>query len=531
MSLRIRLPAKLVGAGLMALCFTPVAGLADTSRANVVGVVPLGTVEAGGFNSRGDLLRASDGNLYLTTTAGGSRGYGAVMKVTPAGAASVLYSFEGTTGYSPYSGLMQASDGALYGTTYFGGARNLGTVYRVTLDGTFTLLASFDNRNDGGFFPYAGLTQLGDGDLYGTTMRGGPSDAGTVFRISLTGTVTPLHSFNGNDGRNPQGRLAVGPDGALYGTTLLGGPDDRGTIFRISPDGTLTTLFAFPRLGEFTEAGRATNETGSNPRSGLILGADGNFYGTAYQGGAHGYGTVFRITPSGSLTTLHSFAGPPFGGAGPLGGVAQLPDGSLVGTTEGGGAQGRGTTWRIDTAGNFTVLHSFSGLVNDGSVPYATLLPLDGNLYGVSYTDALSGPGSVFRIVLPDAGGTLPVTVTTTPDTIVLGASATLSWDSVGAVRCGVSEPSGVGGVTSGDVAVSGSQTVTPQSAGVFYYGISCTDAAEVVHNAYAALRVTAPEAQPVDGGGDGGGGAVSPALLALLAGALGFMVRQRRQA
>lgn len=514
-------------AALSALLGTSLAQ-AESANANLTGLLALGSVASAGVNVRGDLLLASDGNFYVAASAGGASSVGSILQITPAGTATIVHSLAGadTEGAAPYSGLIQASDGLLYGTTYLGGTKNLGAVYKVTTSGTYTNLFSFTNESQGGFFPYTGLMQLsGGGDLYGTTLRGGANDAGTLYKLTLAGALTTVYTFNGADGRNPEGRLVQGPDGALYGTTLIGGAADRGTIYRLTTAGVLTTLYSFPALGNFNTAGVATNATGANPRSGLTLGSDGNFYGTTYQGGSVGYGTVYRVTPTGSVTVLHNFAGAPGDGAYPLATVSQGPDGSLVGTTEKGGSGGHGVTWRIDPAGNYKVLHPFTSLSVDGNVSYATLLPLNGYYYGISFNDLTYAGGSLFRLELP-ASGSLPVTLSTSQDSIVLGAPVTLTWSSPTATAC-----TAAGAWADTTVATSGTLAVTPTAAGIYTYILSCVDGANVTRNAYAALTVTTPAAQPVDGGGTGGGGALGGAALALLGGALAFTVRQRRRA
>jgi uncharacterized repeat protein (TIGR03803 family) len=491
---------------------------AASAKANVSGLLALGTSSTVGTGIRADLILGTDGNFYAAASAGGDSSVGTIMRITPTGTATLVHSLAGpsTEGYLPYGALLQATDGFLYGTSYRGGSRDLGTAFKVGTDGTFTNLYSFDNASQGGFLPYGGLVQVG-ADLYGTTLRGGPSDAGTVFKLTTGGTLTVLASFDGSNGKNPEGRLALGPDGALYGTTLIGGANDRGVVFRISTSGTLTTLFSFPALTSFNAAGVATNIEGSNPRAGLTLGADGNFYGTAYQGGATGYGTVFRITPTGSLTVLRSFAGAPFEGAFPLSTVGHMPDGSLVGTTEKGGSTGAGTAWRIDPTGAFTTLHSFSGQVVDGAQPFASLFPLNGALYGATYTDSAAASGVFFKLDLP-TNGVLPVSLTSTPDTIALGASSTVAWTSSGAASC-----ASAGNFGDATVALTGSQTVTPTSAGIYNYVITCTDGAGVAHSASVPLVVNAAALEPIDAGGDGGGGSFPILGLALLAGTLGL--------
>lgn len=519
-----------------ALCFTlsSVLGTAApafgaSSRSNVTPLVQFVAQQTVGAGIRGDLIAATDGNIYAVASTGGEAGYGSVLRITPTGTATAIHSFAGssTEASQAYAGVIQANDGALYGTSYLGGANNLGTVYRVSLAGEYTNLFSFTNKSQGGFFPYTGLVQEpASGELFGTTLRGGTNDAGTVFKITTAGVLTSLASFDRVNGENPEGRLVLGPDGALYGTTLIGGDSNRGTIYKITTTGTLTRLFSFPALSAFGTTSVAVNDVGANPRAGLTLGADGNFYGTAYQGGQFGYGTVFKATPAGVVTVLHAFTGAPGDGAFPLSTVSQLPDGSLVGTTEQGGTFGAGTSWRIDPAGAYELLHSFSTLTIDGERPYATLTPTNGVLYGVSFADRISGVqatgGVLFREELP-VNGVLPVTIAASPESIQQGATTTLTWNSSGAATCAAS------GSWSDAIGTSGTLTVTPAQAGIANYQLSCTDGAGVVRVAAVSVTVATPEARPVDAGSDGSGGGAFPFLgFVLLGGSLAFSLARK---
>jgi len=274
------------------------------------------------------LVQGLDGNFYRTTRSGGASNQGAVFKMTPSGLMTTFHSFDGTDGAIPV-GLIQATDGNFYGATYSGGNQNpacypffdqrCGTAFRITPSGAFTTLHSFNGTD--GANPESRLIQATDGNFYGTTSMGGAYYRGTVFKITPEGTLTTLYSFDGTDGAYPVG-LIQATNGNFYGTTS-------GTVFKITPSGTLTKLHDFHPAD------------GVRPQE-LVQGTDGNFYGTTALGGANRYscslnscGTIFRITPSGTLTTLHSFDGND--GEGPWGALMQATNGTFYGTTGWGG--------------------------------------------------------------------------------------------------------------------------------------------------------------------------------------------------
>jgi len=330
-----------------------------------------------GLTPNAGLVQGTDGNFYGTTSAGGANGNGTVFRITPSGALMTLHSFSGIDGANPGAALVQGTDGNFYGTTQQGGANGIGTVFRSSPSGTLTSLHSFAWID--GEKPVAALVQGTDGNFYGATSAGGASDKGTVFRITPSGALTTLHSFVGSDGAYPWA-LVQGADGDFYGTTYLGGAGNPGgpgygTVFRIAPTGVLTTIHLF------------TFSDGLSPQAGLVQGTDGNFYGTTSWGGAggSGKGTVFKITPGGVLTTLYSFAGSD--GQEPMASLVQATDGNFYGTTAWGGAGGVGTVFEMTSTGETTRLYSFS----DGGLPQAALVQgTDGNLYGTA--------GVVFRL-------------------------------------------------------------------------------------------------------------------------------------
>lgn len=292
---------------------------------------------------QGGLVRGKNGNLYGTTSAGGTNFDGTVFELTPAGVLSILHSFDGTDGFSPVGALVQAKNGNFYGTTSNGGANGGGTVFEVTGEGTFTTLYSFcaqSNCSDGST-PFAGLVQATNGTFYGTTMEGG-NGFGTIFEITPAGKFTNLHSFSSSDGANPSAPLIQATNGTLYGTTSAGGTRDDGTIFKITANGKLATIYNFCVKTYCTD--------GALPLAGLIQASNGNFYGTTYGGGSNFRGTIFEITSTGKLTSLYSFCSLTdcADGEYPYAGLVQAAGGTFYGTTFQGGTDGLGTVFSLE---------------------------------------------------------------------------------------------------------------------------------------------------------------------------------------
>jgi uncharacterized repeat protein (TIGR03803 family) len=330
----------------------------------------------------------------------------AAVLLVPSGAAAqvqfdVMHSFAGgaSDGASPQAALIQGTDGNFYGTTVRGGLFDEGTVFRMTPAGSVAVLHTFGHPCPGcthGAGPEAELLQGIDGNFYGTTARGGTSGLGTVFRMTPDGTVTTLHSFlgvGGSDGASPVAGLFQTPDDNFYGTTPSGGTFNRGTVFRMTPAGSVTVLHSF--------AGGGTD--GSEPTAALIRGSDDAFYGTTSTGGnansIDGAGTVFRMTADGAVTILHAFVNG-FGSR-PLGALVQASDGNFYGTTQniGGVTAGAGgTIFRLTLAG-FTVMKS--GAFGGGQNPTDGLIQgNDGRLYGTAPAGSAFSNGSVFQLTL-----------------------------------------------------------------------------------------------------------------------------------
>jgi uncharacterized repeat protein (TIGR03803 family) len=260
-------------------------------------------------------------------------------------------------------------------------------VFQLTPSGVLNVLYSFTGGSDGAL-PFAGVIADAAGNLYGTTIDNGAGGQGTVFQLDPLGTLTVLYS---SDEGSPWAGLLADAAGNLYGTIDAG--DGPGTVFQLTPSGTLSVLYRF------------TGRDGAVPHGRLIADAAGNLYGTTHNGGAYiGYGTVFQLTPSGTLNVLHSFTGGS-DGAYPEAGVIADAAGNLYGTTYGGGAGGQGTVFQVDPSGTLTVLHSFTG-GSDGGHPVAGLLAdAAGNLYGTTAggasTKCAQGCGTVFELTAP----------------------------------------------------------------------------------------------------------------------------------
>jgi uncharacterized repeat protein (TIGR03803 family) len=375
-----------------------------------------------GYAPESSLVQGTDGNLYGTTGVGGANddcsfynattGCGTVFKITPGGTLTTLYSFCAqsgcTDGENPYGGLVLANNGDFYGTTGGGGAHGAGTVFKITSSGELTTVYNFCLQSgcSDGQDPTGTLVQATNGNFYGVTFFGGAHGQGAIFKLTPSGTLTTLYSFCAvsgcPDGQAPMG-LIQASNGDFYGTTSDGGANNDGTVFRITSSGTLTTLHSF----DYTD--------GKNPNTGMMQASNGDFYGTTFYGGAYnspyGYGTVFKMTASGTLTSLVSFDFA--NGIWPTAGLVQATDGNLYGETQEGGDIGVfGTIFKITpSTGALTTLYTFCELSDcaDGYGPLAApLQDTDGTFYGTTWLGGASstcsgcepggGYGTVFSL-------------------------------------------------------------------------------------------------------------------------------------
>jgi uncharacterized repeat protein (TIGR03803 family) len=337
----------------------------------------------------GGLIQATDGNFYGTTAFGGANGTGAVIKVTPAGQESVLYSFGVTgsgDGANPYAGVIQASDGNFYGTTLLGGVNNGGAVFQITPTGAESVLHSFGTGSDGSN-PPGNLIQASDGNLYGVTVKGGASGEGAVFEIALNGAESVLYSFGAApDGNEPVGSLLQASDGNFYGLTEVGGTNGAGTVVKVTPGGVESVLYSF---------GASSGDAQYPYFNSLIQASDGNMYGMTFQGGTNFDGAIFRITLAGAESVLYSFGSTSGDGINPTGSLLQATDGNLYGLTE-------TTVVKITLAGVESTVYSFGSAAEDGESALGSLFQAsDGSLYGLTAAGGTNGNGTVFRIQLP----------------------------------------------------------------------------------------------------------------------------------
>ncbi|HLI47146.1 MAG TPA: choice-of-anchor tandem repeat GloVer-containing protein [Chthonomonas sp.] len=356
------------------------------------------------------LVQDSRGVLYGTTSSGGTNGDGVVFKIDPhtANSYTVLHTFSGNDGAAPQTSLTLMGS-TLYGTTAGGTTSGAGEIFSINTDATnFQILYAFTGGIDGSD-PASPLLAGPNGVLYGTTYSGGYNGNGVIFQIDTNNNAfSVLYTFSAGqtngDGASPIGSLALDSAGRLYGTTSFGGTNGNGTAYLFDPN-----TGAFVPLHDF-----GGSNDGRDPFGGVLLGMDGNLYGTTRFGGLgdNNGGTVYSITvgfdENGNLVTneynLRYISGENNNGRFPFGGVIQGKDGMLYGTTYSGGRYGDGTVFKVSPDGsNFQVLHDFSG--TDGAFPAAGLcLGSDGALYGTTNMGGQFGKGVIFKIY-PDGSG------------------------------------------------------------------------------------------------------------------------------
>lgn len=361
------------------------------------------------------LVQALDGNFYGTIPSlnGSSYPNGGVFRLTPRGVFTTVASFMGSGGKDPEGALVLGTDGNLYGTAFSGGSYGVGTLFKVTTSGSVQLLHSFTGSDTA--CPQYALLQASDGFLYGVTATVNATNHATIFRANTSGAVTVLTNFSRSSSGTPNDGLAEGADGCFYGTTASGSASGSviGSIYKVTPGGSLRTLATFYDYSGFF---RMSNQ----PMCGLTAGPNGLLYGTLGHStlatGA-GNGSVFSITTNGVLTTIFTFQGT--NGSNPSVRLILGNDGAFYGQTASGGPHGVGTTFRITTTGQMTILADGVGnqfrLADSGAPPL--IQANDGNLYN---TAVVSSRPFAYRLVSPLA----------IMETGYAGGSLTLTWNS-----------------------------------------------------------------------------------------------------
>ena len=361
--------------------------------------------------STGPLIQGVDGSLY-SSGSGGVYGNGTIFKITPGAQLIVLYNFcaqsDCPDGAAPGQ-LVLGTDGNFYGAAAHGGSPNCeydcGTLFKLTPNGQFSILYEFSGPD--GCNPFGALVEALDGSFYGTTVGCGTNGGGTVFNVTRQGRLRTVYNFCAqpqcSDGDAPTSTLALGSDGNLYGITAWGGTGENcysflyfgcGTAFRVTPTGSLTTLYSFCSV-------QPSCADGYEPYSAPLLATNENLYGVTET-------TAYGLTPSGRLTTLYTFCSKLdcADGSYANGVLDEGTDKNLYGVTAQGGSSGScgsegcGTIFQITRTDSFAVLHSFDG--TDGAKPWGGLFEAtNGKFYGTATTSGAFGYGTLFSL---DAG-------------------------------------------------------------------------------------------------------------------------------
>ena len=339
------------------------------------------------------LLQQATAQTVLTglTSNGGPEGKGTAFNINTNGSGFVLTQGFADWGKAPLGGLLKGDDGKFYGMTSGGGTYGYGTIFSMTASGAVTMLKQFNYTTDGAY-PNGELTKGADGYLYGVTPSGGVNSYGTIFKISTSGSFSVIRSVSySTDGGHPNGHLVLASDGNFYGTTYSGGANGVGTIFKLTPKGVFTTIHSMNMAKD-----------GGNSYSSLTEGTDGNLYGMTYYGGTYNYGTIFKVTKAGALTVLRNLNAPTDGGYA-QGDLIQGNDGKFYGACYSGGTFGNGTIFKISTAGAFTVIKHLSSS-KDGGYPIGALIQnTDGNFYGMTRTGGANGGGTIYKVTTAGA--------------------------------------------------------------------------------------------------------------------------------
>jgi uncharacterized repeat protein (TIGR03803 family) len=431
------------------------------------------------------LLKASDGNFYGTTWAGGDFFLGSVFRLTPAGEYTTIYSFTGgSQGCNPNtdSSLVQAANGNFYGTTNNSGqAADSGVAFRLGTDGSYTVLHAFDNSTEGSS-DLGPLVAGKDGNLYGANNKGGQFNVGTLYKMTPAGAVTVLHHFGSSatDGALPSGSLILASDGNFYGTTLLAQSSiDYGTVFKLTAGGRYSVLVSNPSIGCYPEQ--------------IVDGKNGALYGvSACGGGPYSQGTVFRVTTKGRITVLHQM----LEGFDPVSPETLVlgDDGNLYGASPYLGTGNIGAIFRVSPSGQYSTIYNFEpGEALDGNgVIQAALTPDgSGHLYGSTEHGGSADEGSFFRLTSATNPPTASLTVSA--HTVRPGAMLNITWGYANTANCALTTPMGSTPLT----ATSGTTSEaapSPSMATAYVYEITCSNPDHSSTSAFGAVTVKVPK-------------------------------------
>ena len=337
-----------------------------------------------GSAPNGNLLKDSDGNFYGMTSKGGTYNAGSVFKMSPDGKVTVLKEFNlNVDGGYPDGELIKGADGNFYGMTL--ASSGYGTIFKISSAGIYTIIKDLSFAD--GANPHGHLTLAKDGNFYGITHGGGANGNGTIFKLTPSGVYSVIHNMNkATEGGDSYASLTEGKDGNLYGVTYDGGTFGYGTIFKVTTTGTLTVL---KHLSQAIDGGY--------PQCDLIQATDGNFYGTCYNGGSIGYGTIFKITTAGAYTVIKNLSYST-DGASPYGGLMQNTDGNFYGITLAGGSKGGGTIYKLTATGIYSVIHVFDPVTEGNSSLSVLINGFDNNLYALCSSGGLYNLGTAFKV-------------------------------------------------------------------------------------------------------------------------------------
>lgn len=470
------------------------------------------TGKTDGLYPAAGLISDGAGNLYGTTILGGQgcwsnpSGCGVVFEISPNGSGgwnqTVLHSFSGPPDpANSWAPVIFDKAGNLYGTTGYGGPTNYGAIFELSPAGTSWTEKVLYNYPYGPYFPAFPNTALvmdAAGNLYCSAAHGGSLGAGTLLKLTPAGDATVLHTFGEpGDGSGTQS-MVLDSQGNLYGTTNGGGAYGGGTLFELTPSGAYTLLYSFGGQPE-----------DSNGPGYLVMNTDGDLYSVAWGGGAHGNGTVFKITTTGVETVLYSFGSQPGDGANPTAGPAFDQNGNLYGETYVGGANNKGTVFKLTPTGVETVLYSFGSQPGDGFNPQGTpALDGQGNLYGITGVGGAYGAGTVFEI---QNGKATTTTLSSAPNPSHVGETVnfTATVTSTAGTPTGTvllyygSNPIGSGTLTNSTTTIpvstlpAGSDSITAKYQGNSTYGASTSSPLIQVVNALTTATAVSSSLNP----------------------------------